>query len=200
MVLEELLEIIDQTKQVLEGITPYWEACAIALGTGIAYYIGTKSGAKRERERVINDATYRNDLLRTDIRPFRTQENRAGSNVEEDKDDDTPNYDARFISFAKSHELESKITGKVTEFHSTPDGFSGIIEDSTGKAMFFYDTDFETEEGYLSTDEVGLIPIILQNSMETGNPVTLEAEYDKNTGIFSVEMVRHHIDGFDYRL
>lgn len=84
---------------------------------------------------------------------------------------------------------DSTITGIIREFYTTQEGFSGLIDDSNGIAAFY----IEMQE--YDEPEVALIPMILNDSLKQGKPVTLEVSVYIGTCVLGVERMNYEMLG-----
>ena len=104
-------------------------------------------------------------------------------------------YPVRSISQAMSTGEGSKIRVNIQEFHTTPDGYSGIIVDDHGTKSPFY-----ISQENIYEEEGGLIPILLNHSSNSKRPVEMGVAFNDEIKILIAEWIRYTMNRVDYKV
>lgn len=97
------------------------------------------------------------------------------------------------IAHAVRTDDEYSIEGIIKESYLNIEGYSGMIQDRTGKIPFFFD-----DEEISESEEDGLVPIILNHSKENQQPIRMNGYFDQDSKIFVVDRLMYNMNGIDY--
>ncbi len=100
-------------------------------------------------------------------------------------------YTKRTIKDAILPNVDSRISGVITEFHNSLRGYSGKIKDNTGQYPFYID-----EDNIEYVEDQGLVPILLNDSFKSGTLIEMDVELNEN--IFSVNLLKHNMNNQEY--
>jgi len=133
--------------------------------------------------------------------------------LKREQEEDEEEYKPRSVRgafFRRTENNSSEIEGIISEYHILADdcGFSGIIQDNSGKAPFIL-----LQENIDTMQGAGLVPIILKHSMESKQKIKvsvacvideLELGDSEKTElvnpILNVQQIEYEMDGEKYIL
>ncbi len=99
------------------------------------------------------------------------------SSINQRVEEDESNEKITIDQFIRKGDTDNyyNLEAQVIEMYNVRDvGFSGILKDNTGKIPFICDTD------NYSSEESAMIPILFDNSIKTGSPLTFQIDLNDN--------------------
>lgn len=165
--------------KVVKGLNeaqPYWGLFTSIIVGGLGYAIGRVQTAYKSRNNFDSQTSF-------------------SDNLPKETNDEEEGYQKRTIDRAMLPDKESRISGTIVEFHTSFNGYSGIISDDFKQAPFYFDRDYID-----STEQEGLVPILLQDSLKNGTSVEMDVEFDEDSKVLTVNRMKHSMNNQDYEV
>ncbi len=102
-------------------------------------------------------------------------------------------YKERYISEAIKTGEKSTIEGKIEEYKTLTDGFSGIIFNSVCEVPFYISNKYICTE-----EEKGMVSILFYHSIKSKKEMKMKGHFDKEKGMFKVESLEYTYNNFNY--